>query len=345
MNAVQCSKCNGQARQIAVTPFVIVYRCVTCRKVQEIPHKVGTKPLAFACFEHQGKASALVSALETKYERRGTRDGVYFVLSDSDVSARASQMAQMSGRGCKRFFIYPHAARPSMINAQYPTWAGTTAQFVVNEYHAEVLREYGYEKPLISIGWHLSPVEQFKPRDTSWRAVNALFAPIHPRNAEIDRTMNAATFERLVKHVRTGEINLTVRHIGEIQESGLAYVNGVRYVRGEMNQATDDMDAADVVIAHQTFAWLAVARGIPCVMFAEDMPTHFRINNQYHDTPHWNKVHHLFRYPLDILCEDDTMILLRRAAMFDDKISDWRRRMIGNPFDATKFVEKVEEYL
>jgi len=112
-----------------------------------------------------------------------------------------------------------------------------------------------------------------------------------------------------------------------------------------MNQATEQMDNADIVIAHQTFAWLAVARGIPCVMFAEDMPVHFRRNNQYHDVPCWDKVHHLFRYPLDILCENDIMGLLRRAAMSDDETKDWKRRMIGKAFDPDIFREKVERYL
>lgn len=345
MNSVPCNRCGCTANQIVQNPQHTVYRCTVCRGLTEINHIPQTIKPRFSCFGHQGKELPLVNALQDAYELVSTNTPHYFCLTDSDVSGRMAQMKRMELRGIRRFFVYPHAARPSLINSMYPTWEGTTAQFVVNDYHAEVLRAYGYEKPLETMGWHLSPVEDFKPRDTSGRAVNVLFAPVHPRNTEIDRTMNAATFERLIAHVQTGEINLTVRHIGEIQEGGLAYVGGVQYVRGEMNQATKDMDAADVVIGHQTFAWLAVARGIPCVMFAEDMPTHFRLNNKYHDAPCWKSVHHLFRYPLDILCVDDTMKLLRRAAQSDDEIADWRRRMIGSPFDPAGFAEKVGKYL
>ncbi len=349
MQTVQCPKCNNTARHIANNPQRTLYRCVQCRGLIEIPHVPNlAKQLRFLCFNHQGKADKLVSALCEKYEQHHgavTETGIYFCLTDSDVSGRASQLRRMGRHGVRRFFIYPHTARPSLVNTVYPVWEGTTAQFVVNEYHEEVLRAYGYEKPIEHIGWHLSPVEEFKPRHAPDRPLRVLFAPIHPRNAEIDRQVNKATFERLYKHVLSGEIELTIRHIGQVIESGFDVCKNVKYVNGKMNQATDDMEAADVVIGHQTFAWLAVARGFPTVMFAEDMPTHFRINNKYNDVPCWNSVYHLFRYPLDILCEDDTMALLRRAAVCDKEIRQWKLRMIGVPFCAESFIEKVERYL
>lgn len=346
MKYSKCPKCTNSARMITEDIYRMVYRCETCRHVFEVSQPQGIKRLSFCAYDHQGKADYLTAALEVKYERRPTSEATnYFCLTDSDVSGRMVQMKKLQARNVRRFFIYPHAARPSLINSQYQTWAGTTAQFVVNEYHAEVLRGYGYEKPIETMGWHLSKVEPFKGRDTNERAVKVLFAPIHPRNAQQDRDANKATFDRLYKHVLTGEVELTVRYIGELQESGLTENHGVLYVNGQMNQATSDMENADVIVAHQTFAWLAVARGFPCVMFAEDMPTHFRVNSQYVDVACWKDVYHLFRYPLDLLCENDIIGLLRRAAKSDNEITDWRRRMIGEPFDPTLFVEKVEKYL
>jgi hypothetical protein len=346
LNTITCPRCANLSRQIAENPQRTLYRCTSCRRLTEVPHVPGVKQLRFSCFNHQGKADRLAAALEAKYEQSPSHDaGVYFCLTDSDVSGRMMQLRRMQGRGCQRFFVYPHAARPSLINSHYPTWDGTTVQFVVNEHHAEVLRAYGYEKPLDYIGWHLSDVEQFKKRDTHGRAVKVLFAPIHPRNAQQDRDANKAAFGRLYKHIPTGEIELTVRYIGQLVESGLDEKPNVNYINGKMNQVTQDMDNADIVIGHQTFAWLAVARGFPCVMFAEDMPTHFRMNNQFKDVPCWNSVYHLFRYPLDILCEDDTMGLLRRTAMSDGEVKDWKSRMIGLPFRQDEFIDTVEKYL
>jgi hypothetical protein len=291
---------------------------------------------------HQGKAKMLTDALDTKYTH--VTDGrVTFVLTDSDVLGRRGQLERMKQKGTKRFFVYPHSARPSMINDYYPEWEGTTAQFVVTDYHGDVLREYGYTKPLIPIGWNLSEVRDFQPRE---KAYNVLFAPIHPRNAPIDRQVNRQTFDRLYKLHQEGAINLTVRYIGIFVDNGIPEKEDVTYIQGKMDQSTHDMDRADVVIGHQTFAWIAVARGIPCVMMAEDMPTHFRKRNQeYENVPSWDKVSHLFRYPLDILAENDTIRLLERAVKSDAEIADWKRRMIGEPFDAARFIELVESRL
>lgn len=266
------------------------------------------------------------------------------VLSDNDVKGRARQLERLKKNGNKLFFVYPHAARPSMINDQYPAWEHTTAQFVVNEHHADVLREYGYKKPLHGIGWYLCPLKEFSPKK---EPKNILFCPIHPRNAPQDREVNRATFERLHKLVKTDDIKLTVRMIGLPEDNGLKLENDVTYTNGKLDQSLDQIDNADVVIGHQTVAWLSVARGIPTVMTAEYMPTHFRVDgqNKYQDVKSWKKVHEFFRYPLDILCEDDTMSLLTRAVKSDVEIADWRRRMIGDAFDASNFVQTIERYL
>lgn len=347
---MNCRYCvSGKAREIGETEYVYRYFCFVCRKAFEIekpqPPKVKDNP--FICFNHQGKADALVNALAPKYKPlietvyEGHR--VHFVLTDSDIKGRQRQLGKIRDAGCNLFFVYPHAARPSMINDYYRRWDHTTAQFVVNEYHAEVLRVMGYDRPLIGIGWTLCPLREFQSKE---RARNVLFAPIHPRNAPQDRDVNARTFARLYPHALSGEINLTVRFVGDLLDNGLKREPGVSYVNGRMNQDYSEIDAADVVIGHQTVAWIAVARGAPTVMMGEDMPTHFRrVDQQYDDAKSWGKVAHLFQYPLDILAEDDTMALLNRAVRSDAEIADWRTRMVGEQFDPLKFVEIIESFL
>lgn len=346
MRFIECKHCGGRAREIASGREREMCRCAVCRRITIIDHEALDVGIKFMAYNHQNKADALVAALSEKYiyHQNPLPDGyVRFMFADSDVLGRGGQMRRMQKRGVRRFFVYPHAARPSLINAHWREWEGTTAQFVVNEYHAEVLRRYGYSKPIETMGWHLSPVEAFKPRETVKRV---LFAPIHPRNAPVDRKANRAAFDRLYKHALSGEIELTVRYIGLMVDNGLEEKPGVQYVKGTMDNSTVMMNAADVVIAHQTFAWLAVARGVPCVMFAEDMPCHFRRSHDlYDDVECWNEVAPLFRYPLDLLCEDDTMELLTRAARSEAETADWKRRMIGDPFDSALFVKKVERYL
>ena len=296
-------------------------------------------------WNHQGKADKLAEALSPKYTLdtdEGCRQRTRFLLTDNDVRGRVPQLERSRRLGVHSFFVYPHTARPSMINDNWPAWEGTTAQFVVNEYHAEVLRGYGYKKPLESIGWTLCPIRDFRPT----RAREVLFMPIHPRNAPIDRKVNRQAFDKLAALATAGRINLTVRYVGDLIDNGIPKIGGVTYIQGRMNQNFAEIDAADVVVGHQTAAWIAVARGVPTAMMAEDMPTHFRTYmNEYINTKSWDRVSRLFRYPLDILAEDDTMALLTRAARSDSEIADWRRRMIGEAFDPQKFVSIVERYL
>jgi hypothetical protein len=106
------------------------------------------------------------------------------------------------------------------------------------------------------------------------------------------------------------------------------------------------MMSADVVIGHQTYAWVAVAMGIPVMMFAEDMPRHVRLRNgKYQDVPCWDKVNHLFRYPLDLLDFEDTEKALNDCVLSDDGIADWKRRMIGTAMTQDSLFGAVERHL
>jgi len=309
----------------------------------------------FICFNHQNKADPLISALKPKYEQvevdihgyeqkiaRGAATGreVNFVLTDSDVQKRQQNLRKLYHLGVRLFFVYPHAAIPPLINGIWPPWNETTAHFVVNEYHAEVMRALGYNKLTINIGWSLCPLREFQPRKKE--RLNVLFAPIHPRNAPQDKEANSATMQKLGALADNGLINLTVRYIKRLYESGLEAHKGVVYQSGTTTPAFDEIDRADVVVAHQTFAYLAIARGVPTVMFANDMPVHYAATRtEWVDLKDWRKVVGLIRYPLDILKESNTLGLLHRTAESDSEIKDWRTRMIGDAFDPQRFRDTI----
>lgn len=345
-----CPFCNDPgARLVYADKYIKSFRCPRCRR----KHKIDTgyieeSKAGYICFNHQGKGTALIDALNSRgYIQMGrpARSIVpRFALSDSDVAGRLSQMRRMSGNyGVRAFFIYPHSARPSLIHDHYPTWGGVTAQFVVNEYHAEVLRVSGYTKPIEPIGWHLCPIREFKARETCRRV---LFAPIHPRNAPQDKNANLRAFDVLHKLVRRDEIDLTIRHIGQLVDSGLEAAQGVHYQQiNGMNGDHSFFDEYDLIIGHQTIAWMGVAMGVPVVMFAEDMPTHFRNRGiGWMDAKSWPLIHELIRYPLDLLTAPDPMALLDQTVKGDSQIADWRRRMIGESFSVGRFVGLIESY-
>ena len=309
---------------------------------------------SFVCYNHQSKGVAYVDALTklTKYKYIDTAGEIppyfrelSFVLTDSDILGRSHRLKAHKRHGAKGIFLIPHTARPNIVNDISGGCPDTTAQFVVSQGHIDVIRRYGYTKPMHAVGWSLCPIKEFKPRQAPR---NIVFAPIHPRCSEIDKQANRDTFERLRKLAVNDTIKLTVRFINSLALSGLERVEheNITYVPGRMNQDYSQIDEADVVVAHQTYAWLAVARGVPTVMMAEDMPTHIEPRGkpvQY--ARNWDKYKDLLMYPLDILATKDTLGLLTRATKSDKEISDWRSRMIGEPFDGKKFVDIIAGYV
>jgi len=240
--------------------------------------------------------------------------------------------------------IFPHAARPDLT---YDAFLGSnlvTATLVVSQEHAEILRLTGHGEPLHPIGWSLCPVKKFRPH----KLENVLYAPIHPRNSAMDKNVNQLTFNKLAPLAVSGKIKLTVRFIPTMEENGIVPVEhpNITYASGSKNGDYSQIRQADVVVSHQTFAWMSVALGIPTVMMAEDMVCHWETRpGKLTVAKTWDTYKHLLMYPLDILQADDTMALLERAASTDEDIRDWKLRMIGEPFDEDKFMQIIESYI
>lgn len=139
-----------------------------------------------------------------------------------------------------------------------------------------------------------------------------------------------------------------VRYIYSLESNGLRHEDGIIYKEGSTaGDPFHDMISADVVVSHQTFAWMAVAKGIPTVMMGENIPPHVGDlhASEFRWAKSWKEYLRLIKYPLDILDEGDTYELLQRAGESDAAILDWKTRMIGEAFDPEKFVQIVENYL
>ena len=302
----------------------------------------------FWVFNHQNKADAMVSALTgAGYEESLNLTnfaGVRFALTDYAAWGRAKRLEKIRRQGVGRFFVYPHSARPAMIADVEPEWEWVTATFVTAPGHIEIMQSYGYPKPLHVAGWMLCPMREFQPRK---EAYHILFAPIHPRCAEEDKKVNQRVFAILEKLARKDLICLTVRYISTPGGSGLEEVEhpNIHYVAGQMNNAYDQIDNADVVIGSGTIAYIAVARGVPTVMMAErTLPEHW-LKEPVLFANNWDKYVDRLAYPLDILEAPSPLKMLEGAVRCDESVREWRERMIGEPFNPARFVETLEGYL
>lgn len=302
----------------------------------------------FFCFNHQGKADAYIRALEARGWKQSTSIALArFVLADADVRGRQRQLAEAARRR-KKIFLYPHAARPNIFwdfpGTSYSSFV--TAHFVVSEGHIQIMKAYGNPYPLHAVGWHLCPILPFRAR----REIrNVLFGPIHPNSngflCRLDRQLNREAFER-VRSLASEGVALTVRHLHDIKTNGLWRAGGVTYVEGSRDQSYAEIDQADLVVSHQTFAHLAIARGVPTLMMGEWHPPRWGGSEEaLQMVRSWDRYRDLLAYPLDILAEEDTQALATRATGCDCEIEDWRERLIGTPFDGDRFVDLVESYL
>ena len=302
----------------------------------------------FFCFNHQGKADAFIQALTARgWTQIRQPERARFILSDVDVYGREKTLAEYHKLRIP-IFLYPHAARPNIFwdfpGAPYSGFV--TAHFVATQGHIDIMRAYGNHLKLHAVGWHLCPIEPFKPRTEVKRI---LFAPIHPNSngflGSLDKSLNLQTLKKLLPLMENG-VSVKVRYLHDLKQNGLWKAGGVEYIEGKPDLSFRQVDEADIVVGHQTIAYIAVARGVPTVMMGEwHTPRLGGTEEKLVNVRSWDKYKDLMMYPLDILAEEDTMALFDRAILSDCDIAEWRERLIGKPFDGEHFVDVLESYL
>ena len=214
-----------------------------------------------------------------------------------------------------------------------------------------LMKKIGYPCEVVEVGWSLTPVKRFWPRAT---AEKITFAPIHP-NAngylnEIDKELNRKAYKRIVDYAEKNDATVTVRYCRNIVDNGL----GEEIERADpcviwkaavTDSSTDDITKADLVVSHQTFAYMAVALGVPTVMMGEDIPPRSgNRDNGFTYSEHFEDYREYLQYPLDILNGDPEEII-RTAISTDEPIKEWRDHFIGSPFRPDYFVDCIEARL
>lgn len=309
--------------------------------------------MKFYLTDHQGKGYPYAQALEESgWERvANAAEEIQLALYDMDTgdgSGYRRGLDMLYKRGVP-VMIYPHAARPSLFwDGMYELWPHTRAFIAIAEGHREIMQMYGYPLPIEVCGWTMCELRDFQPVALQ-DPVKVLFAPIHPnRNGwghPAYRAYNTIVFQKLLE---TPGIQLTVRHIMSLALNGIWQAPGVKYILGTTKPATEQIDEADVVIAHQTFAYLAVARGKPLIMLGDDMRAN--AGNAWDNmrwTAHYDDYRELLRYPLEAEAARSGRGLrsMIERACSEDLGADWRKRLIGKAFARKHFIKTVEKYL
>ena len=293
---------------------------------------------------HQNKENAFKQALTSRgwYESRYIRsNSVAFGLFDADW--RAGDIENLKGRP---YFLYPHAARPMVQYDGCVEPKPVTAMFTQAPGGKDLMKIIGYPYPVEVTGWAYSEVRPFQKVK---KVKRILFAPIHPNGNgylnKVDKDLNQRTLERLEAYCQETGTELSVRLVGDPNNNGLSFHEKTKVHTGKKNNSTADIENADVIIAHQTFAYLSVALGKPTVMMGEDVPPRSGNSEEgFCYVKHWEAYKDILMFPLDIL-QGDTEKVIQKACEGSGAVEDWKARFIGEPFNGPAFVKTLESYL
>src|SRR3990172_3368820 len=286
--------------------------------------------LQIAILNRRGKANGLKRALLACGHKVISPGGGNGTASHADALLIDHDMDQYGFRSTidpycragKPVFLYPHGAAPILSwDGIWEPYEAVTANLVMAPGQAEVMRRYGYSKPIYVIGWYYCEQRPFQTLRTkqSEQGMNILFGPIHPMKGGSwsypeDEAINQQTFERLLK-IRGAKI--TVRYIGDLAANGLWEAPGVSYTQVKPTNDTADIDQADLVISNGTLAYLAIARGKPAIMLnqlsggrglGKDKVT--QVSNLY-------KYADYMRYPFDVEDAADLRKIIKDAGQHE----------------------------
>lgn len=284
---------------------------------------------------HQNKADRLIAAIEAQGHIVSNEPPLDLILLDHDGPDYYRNMIAHADKHGIKVGLYSHGA------TSYVAWDGlwephpSTAFYLAASYAEKAVMEcYGYHKPIYPIGWFYSPVRPYTP--STGRKV--LFAPIHLLgNGFIPKPAyeaNRRTFERLLDET----FDLTVYHLGDLEAQGVKRIPGVRYLESTGTNRTDIFERFDCVVSYGTFAYNAIAYGVPTYVYGQDIPPW---DGYTDDTVRYAANYGCYKYLMDFpydLDYTESMFAWNKPAALDH----WKAAHIGQAFDPVAFVKLLE---
>ena len=293
--------------------------------------------------DHRGNSARFANALSAAGHQFLPAGEVDILLLDADPpyllhKALLDKYAEMGAK----IMLYPHAGGGPNFSWE-GLWAPDPrvfANFVTGPGHAEYQRRIGYPADSHVIGWTFCEQRPFRACED---VRNVVFAPWHPNGGgdmtDVQKNWNTEVFRQLLD----SPFNVTVRHIGTLEQNGLWEAEGVTFVNGRKSPLTAQMDVADAVVAADgTFPSVAIARGVPTVIYGQGVmalgvPGETPKLMPERPELYWDYA----KYPFDV-SDGDLETVVREAAASEAPIADYKRRYIGKQFNPLEFAQLVE---
>jgi hypothetical protein len=305
--------------------------------------------LKFSYYPNRDKGEVYLNALLESgiYEQTLRATNADFILSDYEGRC-PSDVRTMIKKG-KCVFIYPHAALTFIsYDGMYPSDPGITGNFVPSHGQRKIMWQYGYKCPVYPVGWSYSPVLPFKPKVDG--NIKILFAPNHSiptsrkRFASLywDKRFNQ-NLETFTKLIRIPNSTLTIYYSGDIvKDNNIPNLKEkATYIKSDLSiKKSVEMIGSgeyDIVVGFDTFAWIAVAMGVPTIFFGRDLQWEGILGK----AKHWDDYKDFIRYPYDILDPEFTTKDFEQVLTTEKRILQWKEAFIGQVFDKETFLNHV----
>ena len=304
-----------------------------------------SRRLKIAVKDHRNTALPFISALRAaghEFVSQGFAD-VMLIDLDPPYLLHKHLLDTYAELGSK-IILYPHGGGGPILSYDglFEPDERVFANLVTGVGHAEFLRRIGYPSPVHTIGWTYSDILPFRACDD---VEHVVFAPTHPNGdgsmTSYQRDLNAEVFARLVE----SPFRITVRHLGSLEDNGLWKADGVTFVDARTSRQFAEIKVADVVVAGEgTFPTLAIATGVPTVMYSQLTAAIGLPGEVLRPLKRPELYADYARYPFDA-ADGPLEDIIREAARSEAPIADWKRRFIGKPFDQLAFVTLFERLI
>lgn len=241
----------------------------------------------------------------------------------------------------EKVLVHPHGAGLVGWTAPHPH---TIGQFVHGPGQVEVLKRAGYPRRVEAIGWNFCEQRPFRGavKDKPY----VLFGVQHRMNDGWIEPWMEAMHRPIAEALMALPVWPVFRAIHApygIHEKFLQVTDGsygIQIGEGSIRDAVWAVDQADVVIGPAyTLPCIAIARGVPTIMFGQKPRETPGYGYPTHPLASWGKYVEISTYPWSV--EGAPMDEAIRVAS-SNEASRWRERFIGPAFDADAFVAQFE---
>jgi hypothetical protein len=241
-----------------------------------------------------------------------------------------------------KIVLYPHAGGiPTLsYDGVWEPDPRVFVNFVTGLGHAEIMRRIGYPSHTHVVGWTFT--EDLKPFRACTDVKRVLFAPTHPNGDGSmtihQREQNGQVFARLLET----PFEITVRHLGTLEDNGLWEAPGVSYVDGRRLPWDKQLASTDAVVAAEgTFPTIAMAQGVPTIVYSEFVVALGLKGHEIIFPDRLPLYEEYARYPFS--CDTgDIEAIVREAALSEQPYANFKRRFIGELLKPLQFVELFE---